>query len=126
MYPRCLRPRCQDPPFKKGKAQTYGQNNLEFEQKTGSTNKDGKHLYSELALQHSFNKQHQVPNNLPVPKRHKNETLESEGDCKNNHYQASKIDFVMQTNHYQKPKDTGGELRHVYENFGKHDDQTDV
>ena len=123
LYPRCRRPRCQDPPVKKDKAHTYGQNNPAFELETGGTNKDQEHLYSEISDQHSFNEQYQVPNNAPV---YQSVTPKSADDCRNNHYQALNKDYVHKTNHYQKPKDIGGEPRHVYENFGKHDDQTEV
>ena len=102
MYPRCLRPRCQDLPVKKNKARsTYGHNNPAFELGTGRTSKDQEHLHSEIPGQHSFNEQYQVPNNAPV-------------------YQAFKKDYAHKTSHYR------GEPRHVYENFGKHDDQTEV
>ena len=123
LYPRCRRPRCQDPPVKKDKAHTYGQNNPTFELETGGTNKDQEHLYSEISDQHSFNEQYQVPNNAPV---YQSVTPKRADDCRNNHYQALNKDYAHKTNHYQKPKDIGGEPRHVYENFGKHDDQTEV
>ena len=62
----------------------------------------------------------------PVFKRNQNETPEGEDDCKNNHYQALKKSNILKANDYQKPKDIGREPLHVYENFGTHDDHTEV
>ena len=77
--------------------------------------------YENSVAQESLNQKFLV-NNAPV---YQSVTPKSADDCKNNH-QAFNKDYAHKTNHYQKPKDIGGEPRHVYENFGKHDDQTEV
>lgn len=126
LYPRCRRPRCQDPPVNNNKAHTYCQANAAYEPWTGSTNKEEEPVYTEIPRQPSFNQRYQVPNNVPVFKRHQNETQKGEDDCKDNHYQALKKSNILKANDYQKPKDISGKPLHVYENFGKLDGHTEV
>ena len=108
------------------KAHIYCHGNPTFEPETGSTNKEEEPVYTEIPRQPSFNQQCQVPNNVPVFKRHQNETQKGEDDRKNNHNQALKKRNILKANDYQKPKDIGGKPLHVYENFGKLDDHTEV